>query len=249
MTTLTRDVRQKAIDVGFVSVGISNPDALRGLPYGWVGKITKLRPPQEQFPAVKSVIVMCLKAWDNKAFSFAIDPPDWLGYGMHPPEQKFESYYFCTEIMINKAWSIVEFLRKRGFDSIIASGLPLKTAAVKCGLGCQGKNTLLITPRFGPRVRLISVLTAAQLDVDEPYKEDLCGNCEKCLVACPTKALEPHKLKINRCMTYSVESPRSQDVPDDVRKLEKQFVQRPTPNSYMECTMCADICPIGKSEK
>jgi epoxyqueuosine reductase QueG len=249
MTNLTEDVKQKVIEVGFVSVGISNPDALRGLPYGWVGKITRLRPPEEQFPAVKSVILMCLNAWDNKAFSFAVDPPNWLGYGMHPPDQKFDSYYFCTEIMINKAWLIVEYLRKRGFDSVIGSGLPLKTAGVKCGLGCQGKNALLITPRFGPRVRLISVLTAAQLDIDEPYKVDLCGNCEKCLIACPTKALEPHKLKINRCMTYSVESPHSQDVPDDVRKLEKQFLQKPTPNSYMECTICADVCPIGKTQK
>jgi hypothetical protein len=50
-------------------------------------------------------------------------------------------------------------------------------------------------------------------------------------------------------MTYSVESPHSQDVPDDVRKLEKQLVQKPTPNSYMECTICADACPIGKPEK
>lgn len=214
-----------------------------------MGKITNLRPPEVQFPGVKSVILMALHAWDNKAFSFAIDPPDWLGYGMHPPEQQFDSYYFCTEIMRNKAWLMVEYLRKRGFESIIAAGLPLKTAAVKCGLGCQGKNTLLITPKFGPRVRLISVLTATKLDVDGPFKEDLCGTCEKCLVACPTKALEPHRLNVTRCMTYSVESPHSNDVSDDVRRLEKQYVQKPTPNSYMECTICADVCPIGKTKK
>jgi ferredoxin len=237
------------MELGFVSVGISNPEALRGLHYGWVGKITNLRPPEVQFPAVKSVILMALHAWDNKAFSFAIDPPDWLGYGMHPPEQQFESYYFCTEIMMNKAWLMVEYLRKRGFESIIAAGLPLKTAAVKCGLGCQGKNTLLITPQFGPRVRLISVLTTAQLDVDESFKEDLCGTCEKCLAACPTKALEPRRLNITRCMTYSVESPHSNDVSDDVRRLEKQYVKKPTPSSYMECTICADVCPIGNTKK
>ncbi|WXG43053.1 MAG: 4Fe-4S double cluster binding domain-containing protein [Promethearchaeati archaeon SRVP18_Atabeyarchaeia-1] len=237
------------MELGFVSIGVSNPEALRALPYGWVEKIVNLRRPEEQLPTVKSVILMAMHAWDNKAFSFAIDPPNWLGYGMHPPEQQFDSYYFCTEIMRNKAWLMVEHLRKSGFESTIASGFPLKTAAVKCGLGCQGKNTLLITPQFGPRVRLISVLTPAQLDADEPFKEDLCGTCEKCLAACPTKALEPHKLKITRCMTYSVESPHSSDVPDDVRKLEKQFVVKPTPNSYMECTICADVCPIGKTKK
>lgn len=168
---------------------------------------------------------------------------------MHSPDEQFESYYFSSEIMMNKAWHVVDFLRKKGYDATITSRIPLKTAAVRCGLGCQGKNTLLITRQFGPRVKLISVLTTAQLDPDEPFKENFCDKCEKCVAACPTKALEPYKLKITRCMTYSVESPCSPDVPEDVRKLERQYVQKPTPRSYMECTICADICPIGKSRK
>lgn len=244
--TLTRDLKQKAIEVGFVSVGFSNPDMLQDLPYGWVGKITNLRSPQEEMPAAKSAILMCFNAWD-RAFNLSVDSPNWQGYGMHAPSEEFESYYLCSEIMKNKAWRIVDYLRKRGFDSIVSSHIPLKTAAVKCGLGCQGKNTLLITPHFGPRVRLISVLTTAELDIDEPYKENLCGDCDKCVNACPTRALEPYRLKINRCMTYSAESPHSSDVPEDVRKLERRLIARPTPNSYIECTTCIDACPIGKS--
>jgi len=243
--TLTQDVKQKAIDVGFVSVGISNPNMLRDLPYGWIGKITNLRSPKLILPTVKSIILMVFNAWD-RTFSLSVNSPNWRGYGMHAPDEEFESYFFRRAIMKNKAWVIVDYLSKRGFDSLSSYGIPLKTAAVKCGLGCQGKNTLLVTPRLGPRVGLISVLTTAELDIDEPYKEDLCGNCEKCLVACPTKALKPYRLKINRCMTYSAESPLSSDVPEDVRKLEKKLIQRPTSNSYIECTTCIDVCPIGK---
>jgi epoxyqueuosine reductase QueG len=88
------------------------------------------------------------------------------------------------------------------------------------------------------------VLTTAELDIEEPFKEDLCRGCEKCVIACPTKALEPYKLKINRYMTYSVESPCSSDVQGDVRKLERRLIQRPTPNSYIECTICLEACPI-----
>jgi len=73
-----------------------------------------------------------------------------------------------------------------------------------------------VTPEFGPRVRLVSVLTTAELDSDEPFREDLCKECDKCLIACPTKALGPYKLTINRCMTYSAESPHSPDVEDDL---------------------------------
>jgi len=73
--TLTQDLEQKAIEVGFVSVGISNPDMLRDLPYRWVGKISNMRLPEEELPTVKSVILMGFNAWDN-AFNLAVDSPN-----------------------------------------------------------------------------------------------------------------------------------------------------------------------------
>jgi epoxyqueuosine reductase len=153
------------------------------------------------------------------------------------------------EVLKNKAWMIVDFLNRRGFESKWTLSVPLKTSAVKCGLGCQGKNTLLITPKYGPRVRLIAVLTTAELDADEPFKEDFCRDCQKCVDACPTKALEPYKLKINRCMTYSAENAAAKDVSEDVKELERKLVPRPTSKSYIECTICMDACPIGKKAK
>jgi len=246
--TLTQDLKKKAIEVGFVSVGISNPDMLRDLPYGWVGKISNLRSPEGELPNVKSVMLMGFNAWD-KAFNLAVDSPGWRGYGMHASDEQLEHYQFYYEIMKNKAWTVVEYLIKRGFESLFSLSIPLKTAAVKCGLGCQGKSTLLVTPSYGPRVRLISVLSTAELDIDEPYKEDLCGGCERCVTACPTKALQPFRLKIDRCMTYSAESPYSSDVHEDVRRLERKLIEKPTPDSYIECTRCIEVCPIGKPHR
>lgn len=246
--TLTQDLKQRAIEIGFVSVGISNPEMLHGLPYGQVGGIINLRPPEEELPTVKSVVLMGFNAWD-KAVNLAVDSPNWRGYGMHMPDELLEHYCFYYEIMKNKAWMVVEYLGKRGFESLFSLSIPLKTAAVKCGLGCQGKSTLLVTPSYGPRVRLISVLTSAELDIDEPYKEDLCGDCVRCLTACPTKALEPFRLNINRCMTYSAESPSSSDVAEDVRRLERKLIEKPTPDSYIECTRCIEVCPIGKPHR
>jgi epoxyqueuosine reductase len=150
------------------------------------------------------------------------------------------------EVLKDKAWMVVDYLAKKGFESVYSLGIPLKTSAVRCGLGCQGKNTLLITPNYGPRVRLISVLTSAELDVDEPFKENICGDCERCVVACPTKALEPYRLKINRCMTYSAENPRAEDVVEDVKEKERRLIQRPSLCSYVECSICLEACPIGK---
>ena len=243
--TLTEDLKKQAMEAGFVSVGISTPNMLRGLPHGWVSTVCNLRSPEEELSTVKSVMLMSYYAWD-KSFNLVVDSTYLRGRDMYAPKVPLESYQLYYEILKNKAWMIVDHLTKKGYESRLSLAIPLKTAAVRCGLGCQGKNTLLITPNHGPRIRLISVLTTAELDVDEPCKDDLCGECEKCIIACPTKALEPYKIKINRCLTYAAEKPHAQDVPDDVRKIEKRLIQRPTSNSYIECTTCIEVCPIGK---
>jgi len=52
-----------------------------------------------------------------------------------------------------------------------------KTAATRAGLGWIGKNGLLITPEFGPRVRLGTVLTDMELPYGKPVEESRCGEC------------------------------------------------------------------------
>ena len=246
--TLTEDVKQKARDVGFVSLGISSPDMLEGLPHGWVSTVCNLRSPEEELPDVKSVILLGSYVWD-KAFNIQVDSVYLQDRDRCTPPVPQESYQLYYEVLKNKAWMIVDYLTKKGYESLFSLTIPLKTAAVRCGLGCQGKSTLLITPHYGPRLRLISVLTTAELDIDEPYKEDLCKECEKCITACPTQALKPYKIKINRCMTYAAEKPHAHDVATDVRDLERKLIKRPTPHSYVECTICIEACPIGKPLK
>jgi epoxyqueuosine reductase len=198
-------------------------------------------------PNVKSVLLLGLRV-QNRALNLAISSPDWKGYGMPSPTEQSEDYQFYYEVLKNKAWQVVDYLAKKGYDAAYSFKVPLKTAAVKCGLGCQGKNTLLINADFGPRIRIIAVLTNAKLDADKPFVKDLCENCEKCVDACPTKALKPYKIDIPRCLTYAAESPCTQDVPKEVRALEKRLVIKPVPNSFVECTTCIDACPIGKHE-
>ena len=243
--TLTEELRNQAREAGFTSVGISTPAMLCGLPHGWVSTVCDLRSPEEELPTVRSVVLMSYYAWD-RSFNLTVDSAYLQGRNLYNPNVPSESYQLYYEILKNKAWRIADHLTKNGYESRLSLAIPLKTAAVRCGLGCQGKNTLLMTRTHGPRIRLISILTTAELDVDEPYKDDLCGDCEKCIVACPTQALEPYKIQINRCLTYAAEQPHARDVPEDVRIIEKRLIQRPTSHSYIECTTCIDVCPVGK---
>lgn len=68
-------------------------------------------------------------------------------------------------------------------------GIYLKDAAVLAGLGCIGRNNLLITPQYGPRLRLRALLTDADLPSSGGSGYDPCESCSApCLSACPQNA-------------------------------------------------------------
>ncbi|MFP4176402.1 MAG: hypothetical protein ACOC2T_02465 [Planctomycetota bacterium] len=63
-----------------------------------------------------------------------------------------------------------------------------KHVASQAGLGWIGRNNLLVTPEYGARVRLGTVLTDMPLSVDQPLKQG-CGDCRACLEVCPAGAI------------------------------------------------------------
>ena len=244
----SRDVKDQARKIGFHLVGITTVERLKDLPRGNVHGVKQLIGAADELPTAKSAIILAFHIWDP-IFNVMVSEPGWRGYGMHPPDENFSMYQLYSEIVRGKAGQLVDYLREQGFQAKVARGIPLKPAAVIAGLGCRGKNTILVTPQYGSRVRLAAVLTSAELEPDEPFREDLCRSCERCIAACPTKALKPYDITISRCLTYAAENPESPDVASDVRDLERKLIMRPTPNSFIECTICIDACPIGRETK
>lgn len=98
------------------------------------------------------------------------------------------------------AFSIMEYLENKGnrqliihtedeFDPINRLGfMSLKLLAKTAGLGWQGRSLLIISPKYGPLHRLIAILTDLPLQVNQVIKNE-CGNCRKCIEACPQNAL------------------------------------------------------------
>ena len=70
-------------------------------------------------------------------------------------------------------------------------GIFLKDAAVMAGLGCIGKNNLVITPEYGPRVRFRSLLLNREAEITSPLEFNPCEGCNQpCRKACPIKAFQ-----------------------------------------------------------
>ncbi len=64
-----------------------------------------------------------------------------------------------------------------------------KMVAVRAGLGWIGKSSLLVTPEYGPGVRMTTMLTDAPFQTFSGYSESRCGDCMLCVEACPVKAI------------------------------------------------------------
>ena len=68
-------------------------------------------------------------------------------------------------------------------------GAFLKDSAHLAGVGVIGRNNLLVTLEFGPRVRLRGIFIEAELEPTGPLDFDPCSGCDRpCHRACPRNA-------------------------------------------------------------
>lgn len=63
-------------------------------------------------------------------------------------------------------------------------------AAEICGLGCVSVKGSVITPKLGPFVRFVFIVTDTPLECDEPFDSNLCDDCGECAQACPGNAID-----------------------------------------------------------
>ena len=117
--------------------------------------------------------------------------------------------------------------------------------AWRSGIGWIGKNTNLIIPRCGSYFFLGEIIIDKELDYDSPM-EPMCGNCTRCLEACPKNALEqPYLLNAGKCLSYLSIECRDSDVclQQDGGKSEGQDSQ---PTYIYGCDRCQQACPHNR---
>ena len=123
----------------------------------------------------------------------------------------------------------------------VDSGPVLEKAwAQSCGIGWQGKNTLIINPSMGSFVFIGIILTSVEIEPDKK-KADHCGSCTRCMDACPTGAIDrPYQLNIRRCISYGT-LVKNAEMPAEVRaKLDGKI---------FGCDICQDVCPYNRKVK
>ncbi len=90
----------------------------------------------------------------------------------------------------NQGWKAIPIPASQLIDWERQLGhLSHKRVAQRAGLGWIGRNNLLVTPQYGARVRLVTILTDMPLPPDSPC-EGSCGDCRDCLSICPVGAIK-----------------------------------------------------------
>lgn len=186
----------------------------------------------------------------DKAVSIGIQyPKDVVNQLLEGPTHTYLYYYKILNAKLDDiALQVAIELEKEGYrsfpvpasqrvtDDRLAGIFSHRMAAHLAGLGWIGKNSSLITREYGPRLRLVTILTDAPLETDEPFEGDLCGVCTKCVLACPSGAV--------------VGNPFREDDP-----LEKRFIGQlcdvhlsRVRNTFGKriCGKCLASCPYGK---
>jgi len=117
--------------------------------------------------------------------------------------------------------------------------LSAKAVANAAGIGWQGKSLLIVTPQFGPRVRLVTVLTDLPLTPDKPLK-NRCGTCSSCTNACVAQAIR----NVSTEFHYASRD-EALDFKKCSEKLVKEFKNLPLIEKPI-CGICIKVCPWGR---
>lgn len=147
--------------------------------------------------------------------------------------------------MATTAAKVANFIRSLGYNAVAmgnntALSVPI---AIDAGLGELGRNSLLINPKYGPRLRLCKVITDLPLNVDMPISfgvTEFCEVCGKCAEQCPSGSIP--------------EGERTYDAPDSGSPgvlnwpVDGDGCFAFWGESGIGCSNCIRVCPFTKPE-
>lgn len=137
-----------------------------------------------------------------------------------------------------EAWLRERVPELRALSMTDTGALVDRAVAERAGIGWSGKNCSIITPEFGSWVYLGEMITNLPLPPDQPVTE-MCGECTKCLDACPTGALVgPGELDAQACVSYLTQT-KGFLGDEQMRKIG---------NRLYGCDTCQIVCPVNRGK-
>ncbi len=188
--------------------------------------------PRRRLPGAASIICVA----DRYPGPGGADEPLPPRHGRIARYARGEDYH---HVMKRRLHDLCDELRRRhcGYEYVACvdtAPVAEREHALLAGLGYIGKNTMLIEPGVGSFLLLGEVLTTLPLEPSGGRQIDHCGECTRCLDACPTRALTPWRLDANRCISYHT---------IELRKEIAGEFHEAIGDWLFGCDICQEVCP------
>lgn len=179
----------------------------------------------------KSVIVVALNYYPSVKQNPEVPQFSYYAYG--------KDYHEVIKEKLHCLFQYISLEIKETAGRVFCDSAPVleKYHAQKAGLGWIGKHTQLIIPGKGSYFFLGCIICDLELSYDFSM-ENHCGNCVKCMQACPTGAIEePYLLNSRKCISYlTIE--HEGDFPENT---PQHFC-----NYIFGCDICNQACPWNR---
>lgn len=148
-------------------------------------------------------------------------------------------HYVLREAMDRLERFILERVPEARIENMVDTGaLVDRAVAERAGIGFKGKNCAIISPKWGSWIYLGELITNLPFPPDTPVTEG-CGDCTKCIDACPTEALVgPGVLNAQRCISFLTQTKGF---------VEDDFMVK-IGNRLYGCDTCQIVCPKNKGK-
>lgn len=150
-----------------------------------------------------------------------------------------QDYHDRLAILLRDLAEVVRSQRPNARLRLFADAQPVleRALARRAGLGSPGRNTMLIRRDLGSHFHIAGLVTDIDLAPDAPCDEDICGDCRRCVEACPTGALSPDGfLDARRCLSY---------LTIEHRGTISDPLARAMGDRLFGCDTCQEICPLS----
>ena len=257
-------IRQRALESGFDDCRFTTAAApasavqfqnwLAGKHHGemaWLERTAAKRSDLQQIlPGAKSIIVLAASYAASDACRVTCDELSSSSAPRHPSPAtrhasvaryaQFADYHDVLGERLKQLTQFVNLLggaETRSLWYVDTGPLLERDFAQRAGLGFVGKHTNVISRRFGNWILLAEIVTSLELEPDAPEKNH-CGNCTRCIEACPTRAITaPFQLDARLCISYlTIELKGS--IPIELRPA--------IGNRIFGCDDCLAVCPWNR---
>ncbi len=195
--------------------------------------------PERILPGARSIVVAAVSYYRPYP-PLAAEGPDGLPRGVVARYAWGEDYHRTLREKLRALASFLCGEAPGAACAVLVDTGPLveRAAAARAGVGWVGKNCCLIVPGAGSWVVLGEIVTTVPLEPDPPLA-DGCGDCDRCLRACPTGALVvPGVLDHRRCLSYATQMKGV--IPRELRVALGRRV--------WGCDTCQEVCPRNRGQ-